>query len=91
MRATPGLLERILAGRMAAHHRGLLTEHLCHIDALDEAITRVSAECTERMRPFAEALERLDTTPGVGQRMAEILVDRHGFPSGTHLASWAGM
>jgi transposase len=56
----------------------------------------VSAEIAERMRPFAEALERLDTIPGIGQRMAEILVaeigtDMSRFPSAAHLASWAGM
>jgi transposase len=96
MRAKRGLLERALAGRMEAHQRFLLTEQLCHIDALDEGIARVSAEIAERMRPFADALERLDTIPGIGQRMAEILVaeigtDMRRFPSAAHLASWAGM
>jgi transposase len=96
MRAKRGLLERALAGRMAAHQRFLLTEQLCHIDALDDSIARVSAEIAERMRPFAEALERLDTIPGVGPRMSEILiaeigVDMRRFPSAAHLASWAGM
>ncbi len=96
MRAKRGLLERALAGRMEAHQRFLLTEQLCHIDALDEGIERVSGEIAERMRPFAEALERLDTIPGIGQRMAEILVAEIGtdisrFPSAAHLASWAGM
>jgi transposase len=96
MRAKRGLLERALAGRMEAHQRFLLTEQLCHIDALDEGIARVSGEIAERMRPFAEALERLDTIPGIGQRMAEILVaeigiDMSRFPSAAHLASWAGM
>jgi transposase len=96
MRAKRGLLERALAGRMAPHQRFLLTEQLCHIDALDEGIARVSGEIAERMRPFADALERLDTIPGIGQRMAEILVaeigtDMSRFPSAAHLASWAGM
>src|SRR6266498_3847915 len=96
MRAKRGLLERALAGRIAAHQRFLLTEQLCHIDALDEAINRLSAEIKERMRPFAEALGRLDTVPGVGKRMAEILVAEIGiamsrFPTAAHLASWAGM
>jgi hypothetical protein len=48
---------------MAPHQRFLLTEQLCHIDALDEGIARVSAEIAERMCPFAEALARLDTIP----------------------------
>src|SRR5438105_3098037 len=96
MRAKRGLLERALAGRMAPHQRFLLTEQLCHIDALDDGIARVSAEITERMRPFTEALERLDTIPGIGLRMAEILIaeigiDMSRFPSAAHLASWAGM
>src|SRR5438874_3067939 len=96
MRAKRGLLERSLAGRMAPHQRFLLTEQLCHIDALDDGIARVSAEIAERMRPFTEALERLDTIPGIGVRMAEILIaeigiDMRRFPSAAHLASWAGM
>ena len=96
MRAKRSLLERALAGRMASHQRFLLTEQLCHIDALDEGIARVSAEIAERLRPFAEELERLDTIPGIGPRMAEILVaeigvDMSRFPSAAHLASWAGM
>ncbi len=96
MRAKRGLLERALAGRMAAHQRFLLAEQLCHIDALDDGIARVSGEIAERMHPFAEALERLDTIPGIGQRMAEILVaeigiDMRRFPTAAHLASWAGM
>jgi transposase len=51
---------------------------------------------TERLRPFAAALERLDSIPGVGQRTAEVLLaeigpDRGRFPTAAHLASWAGM
>ena len=96
MRAKRGLLERALAGRMEARQRFLLTEQLCHIDALDDGVARVSAEIAERMQPFTEALERLETIHGIGQRMTEILVLRFGtdmrrFPSAAHLASWAGM
>jgi transposase len=48
------------------------------------------------VRPFADALERLDTIPGVGQRTAEVLLaelglDLRRFPTPGHLASWAGM
>jgi transposase len=89
-------LERVLEGRISAHQRFLLGEQLRHIEELDESIERVSAEIEERLRPFEEALERLDTIPGVGRRIAEILVAEIGvdmtrFPSPAHLASWAGM
>ena len=89
-------LERALAGRMGPHQRFLLAEQRCHLDALEESIERVSAEIAERLRPFAEAVERLDSIPGVGRRTAEILIAEIGadmarFPSAGHLASWAGM
>src|SRR5712691_11379101 len=53
-------------------------------------------EVEERLRPFAAAVARLDTIPGVGLRIAETLVAELGpdlsrFPSAAHLASWAGM
>ena len=48
------------------------------------------------MPPFAAAVERLKTIPGVDQRTAEGLVAEIGtdmgrFPTSGHLASWAGM
>jgi transposase len=89
-------LERALSGRMGAHQRFMLAEQLCHIDALDEAIDRVSAEVAERVQPFDAEIMRLDAVPGVGRRTAEALVAEIGidmtrFPSPAHLASWAGM
>jgi transposase len=96
MRAKRGLLERALTGGWQRISASCSPEQLCHIDALDESIARVSAEIAERMRPFSDALERLDTIPGVGLRMGEILVAELGvdmtrLPSAAHLASWAGM
>ena len=46
--------------------------------------------------PWSVALERLQTIPGVGQRVAEILiaemgVDMSRFPTARHVAAWAGM
>jgi transposase len=89
-------LERALSGRMGPHQRFMLAEQLCHIDALDDAIDRVSAEVAERVHPFEAEIMRLDTVPGVGRRTAEALIAEMGidmtrFPSAAHLASWAGM
>jgi transposase len=89
-------LERALAGRVAAHHRFMLAEHLGHIDFLEAAIARVSVEIAERLRPCAEAVARLDTIPGIGPYLAEALIaeigtDMSRFPTAAHLASWAGM
>ena len=89
-------LERALAGRVAAHQRFMLAEHLAHIDFLEAAIERVSAEIAARLRPVEEAVERLDTIPGIGRYVAEALLaeigtDMSRFPTSGHLASWAGM
>ena len=59
-------------------------------------IERVSADIADRLAGHAEDLERLDTIPGVGERVAEDLVaeiglDMQRFPSAGHLASWARM
>jgi transposase len=44
----------------------LLAEQLCHVDALDESIARLSQEIAQRLRPFAAEVTRLQTIPGVG-------------------------
>jgi transposase len=89
-------LERALEGRVRAHHRFLLTELLAHLDYLDETISRFSTELEQRLQPMNEAIEILDTLPGINRRIAEIMLAEVGhdltrFPSAEHLASWAGM
>jgi transposase len=89
-------LERALTGRMGAHQRFLLAEHLGHSDELTARIERISAAIGERLRPFEDAIVRLDTIPGVGRRTAEVLVAEIGsdlsrFRTAAQLASWAGM
>jgi transposase len=74
----------------------MVAAHLAHIDFLEAAIARVSAEIAERLRPVAEAVARLDTIPGVGPYLAEALIaeiatDMSRFLTPGHLASWAGM
>ncbi len=89
-------LERALRGVVGEHQRMVLATQLRHITYLDEEIERLGAEVERRQRPFEEALERLLTIPGVGQRTAEVLVaevgtDMSRFPTAGHLASWAGL
>lgn len=90
------LLERALAGRMSAHQRFMVQQHLTHIDGLDEQIAALSAEIAERLRPFEAELAILDSIPGIGRWSAEVMVaemgtDMRRFPTAGHLASWAGM
>jgi transposase len=90
---TPALREA-LVGRFADEHALIVGQILAHIDFLDEAIDRLSAEIEEQIRPFAAQRDLLMTIPGVKQRAAEVLiaeigVDMSVFPTPKHLASWA--
>lgn len=89
-------LARALTGRVKAHHRFVLTELLCQIDALDETIEHFDREIETYCVPFQEAIPLLDTIPGVAQATAEMIVSEIGtdmsrFPSADHLAAWAGL
>jgi transposase len=89
-------LEQALRGVVAEHQRLLLAEQLSHIDYLDESIERLSVEVAARVRPFEQAIARLDGIPGINRLLAEALIAEIGidmtrFPTAGHLASWAGM
>jgi transposase len=96
MRDKRDLLTRALEGHVQAHHRFVLTELLAEIDNLDETIQRFNEQIAEYCRPFEEAVTLLDTIPGVGREVAEVIVSEIGtdmsrFPTANHLASWAGV
>jgi transposase len=89
-------LESALRGLMGPHQRLMLTSLLRHLDFLDDEMSQMGQEITKRMCPFEEALQRLDTIPGMGRRAAEEVVaeigtDMSRFPTAGHLASWAHM
>ena len=96
LRAKLPQLERALVGTPGLHQHFLLACQLAPIDFLDETVEQVSTEIAERLRPFADALARLDGIPGVGPATAEVLLaeigaDMSRFPTAGHLAAWAGM
>jgi transposase len=89
-------LRQALVGRFRPHHAFMVSQHLGHLDYLDEAIDALSHQIEEALRPFEVELTRLDSLPGVGRRTAEVVlaevgVDMQRFPTAANLASWAGL
>jgi transposase len=89
-------LRAALHGQVTEHHRFLLRLLMSHLDSLEGLIATLGARIAAVMPPFAAVVERLQTIPGVDQRVAESLIaeigtDMEQFPTAGHLASWAGM
>jgi transposase len=89
-------LQQAMIGRFGPHHAFLCRLHLDRIDALDRDITTLSKRIEAVMAPFHQLLTRLDTVPGVNQRVAEVIIAETGgdmsrFPTAAQLASWAGV
>ena len=85
-----------LEGKLREHHRFMLGQHLRQVEFLEGQIAEFDARIEELMRPFDEALRRLDAIPGINARaaqtiVAEIGIDMSRFPTPHHLASWAGL
>lgn len=96
MRPKIGLLREALVGRFGDHHAFLLRMHLDHVDELQAMEDRLDCEVDVLMAPFGEAATRLLSIPGVGKRVAEVIVaeigvDMSRFPTAKHLASWVGL
>lgn len=96
MRSKHQALREALEGRIRPHHRVLLKTHLQLIDSLDAAVVTLTEQIEERMRPFTEIRDRLDTITGIGPEVATIYISEMGvdpspWPSCRHAASWVGL
>jgi transposase len=89
-------LKQALHGRVTDHHRFMLRTLMDHVRHLDQLIEQFNDRIDEVMTPFAPAVDRLVTIPGVSRHAAEVIVaeigtDMKRFPTAGHLSSWAGM
>lgn len=94
-------LRRALTGHLTVVQGWVLKEWLTRLTETEAALDRVEARIREEIErcadPFVkEAVEMLDSIPGVGEHVAQTLiaemgVDMERFGSAERLASWAGM
>jgi len=101
LKRKPPQWQQALEGRMTEAQRWVLGQVLDQYDqgevALQSAAERIRQAVEKSADPFVpEAVPLLDTIPGVGETVAQIIiaeigVDMDRFPTANHLASWAGM
>lgn len=92
-------LQQALDGRLTVNQRYVLGELLHRWEELEAADARVTSEIDKYVqeRPkLARAREILDGIPGIGLRVAEVIIAELGitmavFADAAHLASWAGI
>jgi transposase len=89
-------LQMACDGRFTGGHGQMCRLHLDAYDHLSAKIAELDALVAEAVAPFAAAIARLMTIPGIGQRTAEVIVAETGgdmtrFATSARLAAWAGL
>lgn len=89
-------LQRALRHPLSDHQRELLKMHLRAYDSLDAQVAEAELEMTERTKPYAQAIETLDTIPGINPLaamtlLAETGLDMSVYHNAHHLTALAGL
>ena len=96
LRAKLDDLEMACDGRFTAGHAQMCRLHLDAYDHLTAQIATLDQLVAAAAGPFGAVIARLVTIPGIGQRVAEVIVAETGggmarFASSAKLAAWAGL
>jgi transposase len=96
MRAKIPVLTEALTGAFDEHHATLARAILRRLELVEHALAELDEVIAAACRPWAHQLELLQTIPGVGEKVAQVILAETGgdmsrFPSAAHLAAWAGV
>src|SRR6266851_2095089 len=96
LRAKLDDLEMACDGRFTAGHAQLCRIHLDAYDLLTGQIATLDQLVERAAEPFGAVIARLVTIPGIGPRIAQVIVAETGgdmarFASSARLAAWAGL
>lgn len=96
LKATTAELVEALTGRFTEHHAFIVSDYLDQIETFTTRIADYTDRIDDLMRPFQPARDALSTIPGVSTLVADVIIaetggDMNVFPTGAHLASWAGV
>ncbi len=89
-------LAQALTGHFDANHARLARSMLRRLDLVEQAMAELDAVIIEACQPWAHQIELLQTIPGVGEKVAQVIIAETGgdmarFPTAAHLAAWAGL
>ena len=96
LRAKIPELEKALRGNLRRHHQMIIEQLLADIGLFAAQIAELDAYIENLLRQEQEIIDRLDDTPGINRRIAEIVIaeagtDMNRFPNQYHFASWIGL
>ncbi|MBO3457256.1 transposase [Aetokthonos hydrillicola Thurmond2011] len=96
MRSKQERLKQALVGRTQPHQRFILAQLLSQVESVEQVIKQFDSRIEEYCHPFNQAVELLDTIPGVAHQAAlvivcEVGIDMSRFKTPAHLAAWAGL
>jgi transposase len=96
MRSKIPLLTEALVGNFDDNHARMAAALLHRLEHVNVAIAQLDTVIQVACEPWAHQIELLQTIPGVGPKVAQVIIAETGadmsrFPSAAHLASWAGV